>query len=114
MTELKRTITVSKEMAKRIEKLLSTNPEQECDCFGEDEIISFTADFGKGMEVDVKVCGVRFENGGNNMPWTEAVLFSHGCEVCCTEPDNTFFSEWELEHKDTKYIVEVIAEDKIA
>lgn len=37
-----------------------------------------TAIFGNGIEMDIKLCGVQYEDGGFNKPWTEAVLFKNG------------------------------------
>lgn len=106
----KREIRISKKDADEIKKLLSEKPKDESSCFGEDETISYTADFGNGMEMDIKLCGVRFEEGESNLPWTEAVLFDHGCEVCHTEPGDDFFGTWELKHENMTYAAEVIIE----
>lgn len=111
MKEIKRTVTVPKERAEEINRLLATEPASGSECFGEDETMSYTADFGDGIEMDIKLCGVQYEEGESNTPWTEAVLFDHGSELCCSEPDDTFFGCWELEHDDVKYIAEVVAEE---
>lgn len=107
---VKREIAISKKEADRLKKLLSEKPEDESSCFGADETIFYTADFGHGMGMDIKLCGVQFEDGEDNLPWTEAVLFDHGCEVCHTEPGDDFFGIWELKHKNMTYAVEVIEE----
>lgn len=93
----------------QIEKLLNEEPESEEECMGEDETISYTANFGNGIEMDVKVCGVQYEEGGNNTPWTEAVLFENGCEVGCSDACDVFEGEWELEHEGIMYTVNVMA-----
>ena len=113
MKEIRRQITVTKEDADEISKLLKTESKDESDCFGENEVKSYTANSGDGIEMDVKICGVQYEEGGCNKPWTEAVLFKDGCELCCTEAGEEFLGEWELEYNGTKYITEVIAEPKI-
>lgn len=59
---------------------------------GEDDTISLKADFGNGFEMDVKICGTK-----KDYPWTEAVLFFNGSEVCCTEPETEIMGEWTLE-----------------
>ena len=70
--------------------------------FGEDDTITSTAKFGNGVEMDIKLCGAD-----NDYPWTEAVLFENGSEVCCTEVCEDFLGEWELEYNGDQYIVYV-------
>lgn len=70
------------------------------DMMGEDDTISTTVVFPDGMEMDVKLCGAR-----DDYPWTEAVLFNHGSEVCCTEVYDEFFGVWELSDDDNEYVV---------
>lgn len=76
--------------------------------FGEDDTISITITFLEGYEMDIKCCGVQYEEGGNNVAWTEAVLFKDGCEVACSEPSEEFFGEWELEDKGITFKGEVL------
>jgi hypothetical protein len=64
------------------------------------ETLSETAVFDNGYEIDIKLCSA--DDGGY---WTEAVLFWNGSEVCCTEPCDDFFGEWELECDGTIYSV---------
>ena len=85
-------------------------PEDWQDCLGEDDTISYSVNFGNGMEMDIKCCGVQYEEGRSNLAWTEAVLFKNGSEVCCTEPSDEYTGEWELEYKGNKYIVNVTVE----
>lgn len=73
---------------------------------GEDNTISKTAVFPDGMEVDVKCCGCD-----DDVSWTEAVLFDHGSEVCCTEPCSSFLGKWEIEHDGIRYVVFVAEEE---
>lgn len=87
-------VIVPKEEAKRIDYLLSHEPKDASECFGEDEIISYTAKYKDGMEMDIKLCGVQYEEGSSNLPWTEAVLFKDGTEVSCCEPSDEFFGKW--------------------
>lgn len=110
MAEIIRKIVVPRDEADRIDHLLATEPEDEDSCFDEDESIVYTADFGSGIQMDVKLCGVQFEEGGVNTPWTEAVLFVDGCEICCSEPGDEFFGKWEHWLGSTKYIAEVVRE----
>ena len=102
------TIAVGLDNARRINALLQSEPASESECFGEDETIVFTARFDDEYEADIKVCGVQYEEGGCNTAWTEAVLFKNGSEVCCTEPEDTFFGTWEMEHNGQTFVVHVI------
>lgn len=68
------------------------------------ETLSETAVFDKGYEMDIKLCSA--DDGGY---WTEAVLFKNGSEVCCTEPCDDFFGEWELED-DNVYVVKIVGD----
>ena len=102
-----KTIKISKNAAEKIRKYLTEEPANESECLSEDEIISETANFGNGIEMDIKCCGVQFQEGENNTAWSEAVLFDNGSEVSCTEPCDEFIGDWELEYKDNKYIAHV-------
>ena len=104
------TIVIPVAKAKHIVHLLERVPSNAEECMNEDETITFTADFPEGMAVDVKVCGVQYREGEDNRPWTEAVLFKNGSEVCCTEPGENFFGEWVLEDGENKYIVTICRE----
>jgi len=72
---------------------------------GSDRVISKTAVFPNGMEMDVKCCGSDTEAS-----WAEAVLFDHGCEVYCTEPTKEFLGLWSIEYKGAKYEVTIAVE----
>lgn len=94
-----------------IRNYLETEPASEDECLGEDRIITYTVNFGGGYEMDVKLCGVRYnEEEESNKPWTEAVLFKNGSEICCTEPGDEFFGEWQCEVGEDVYIAFVTAE----
>ena len=110
MEEIRKQIIVPRRNAQEITRVLNTVPENEKGCFTEDESITYTADFGDGIEMDVKVCGVSYEEGESNKPYTEAVLFRNGCKLCCTDPDEDFFGEWKLKHEGITYIAEVVME----
>ena len=78
------TITLTKEEAKRITKLMQMNGAAiylECQ-YKQGHTLTFHADFGYGIEAEVHlvVCAI------DETPYTEAVLFDHGQEVACTEP----------------------------
>ena len=97
-------IIVPKASGDIIDNLLSHEPETEYECFGEDELIMHSYHFlYTDMEMDIKLCGVQFEEGCSNLPWTEAVLFKNGCEVACSEVEDEYFGEWELEHDGVIY-----------
>lgn len=108
------TIMISEKTAKHIEYILKHVPSSAEDCMGEDETLTFSAGFQDRMSVEVKVCGIKYREGEDNQPWTEAVLFRNDGEVCCTEPRETVFGEWVLEDDGDEYIVNVYREDTFA
>ena len=87
--------------------MLHIEPADESECLSEDETISYTADFKNGMEMDIKICGVQYEEGGSNTAWTEAVLFQKGCQVACTDVCDEFAGDWQLDYNGDTYIVHV-------
>ena len=102
-------IRVNRQEREFIHRVLSENPTSEDEMLmGEDDTFTKTARFGDGYEMDIKICGVEFEEGGDNRPYTEAVLFKDGCEVACTEPDECFFGEWVLEDNGKEFKAEVM------
>ena len=46
-----KTIFIDRELLKKYSDMLNTEPADEAECLGEDETISYTADFGNGMEI---------------------------------------------------------------
>jgi hypothetical protein len=111
MAKYEKTIYVSQTLLNMVNKHLTVEPTCREECLGEDNTISVTADFGNGIEMDIKCCSVQYEEGESNLAWTEAVLFRSGSEVCCSEPSDEFEGEWELEYKGDKYVVHVEAEN---
>lgn len=98
-------ITVSKDMQEIIDRAINWQEGDNIDWrFDEDDRQTYGADFGKvfgnRMEMDIKCCGVRYEDGGYNNAWCEAVLFEDGCEVACSEISDDFFGEWSLTYGD--------------
>lgn len=95
--------------AKIIQRYTDVEPTSEEECLGEDNTISYSVPFKNGYEMDIKCCGVQYEEGGTNTAWTEAVLFNkQGSEVCCSEPSDSLFGKWELEDSNgNKYIADV-------
>ena len=106
----KKTITVPKEVADRIEKAIDWKIGDNEDArLTEDETITYTARFDDGVEVDIKCCGCEVDEFlEENGAWTEAVMFKDGCEVACSDVEEEFFGEWELFHGKEKYCVDVV------
>lgn len=102
-----RTIWVSPLTLAFLDNAMQKVPASEEECFR--DTFTCTADFGGGIQADVKCCGVRYREGGSNLPWTEAVLFKDGAECCYSEIDYAFEGTWELAHDGTEYVVDVRA-----
>lgn len=106
------TIRIGRTDLERYQKLLTEEPADAGVCLGEDNTITWTAKFENGMEMDLKICGVRYLEGESNLPWTEAVLFRDGCEVSCSDASDTLEGDWVCPdlNGDT-YIMHVVAAD---
>lgn len=100
-------IWISKEELEKINRYLNVEPKNNEECLSEDEIFSKTATFPNGIEIDIKCCGVQYEEGESNLAWTEGILFDNGVQVSCTDPGSTFEGEWSFEYGDDSYIVYV-------
>ena len=98
---------IDRDMAEKIIRYLTVDPDCEVDCLGEDETITYSYSFGGGFEVDIKCCGVRYREGECNTAWCEAVLFENGHERCCVDGGDAFFGEWELEYGGDVYVVDL-------
>lgn len=110
---LKAKVEVPKDVLEQINRYLKEQPENESECFSEDDRITYTAKYEDGTEMDIDCCGVQYEEGGSNTAWTQAVLFnSNGRELCCSEVMDEYAGTWELEYDGKKYIAEVIAEER--
>lgn len=96
-------VFISQDLAQQINHYLKEEPKSREECLSEDATISVTANFGNGIEMDIKCCGVKFYEEESNLAWTEAVLFDHGSEVACTEPEDEFLGEWTLEYDGETY-----------
>lgn len=109
-------IIIDKDMQEVIDRALNWEDGDNMDWrFDEDDVLIYSADFGGGLldnkiEMDIKCCGVQYENGGYNNAWCEAVLFEDGCEVACSEIDGDFFGEWSLTYGD-EYVTIVEREE---
>ena len=72
----------------------------------EDDTLVWSASFGNGFEMDIKLCGADEE-----VAWTEAVLFKDGYELACTDCMDTILGEWEIDYDDVAYITYVTEEN---
>lgn len=105
------TLRIPKNVSNRIEYLLNHEPTSADECLGEDETIRYTVRFYKtSMEMDIKLCGVQYEEGSSNLPWAEAVLFNNGLEVAFSEPQDGYFGKWDFEYKGIVYECNVVKE----
>lgn len=102
---------INKGQADIINRYLTEEPNCPVDCLGEDVSISNTVRFENGLKMDIKCCGVQFEEGRSNTAWTEAVLFKDGAQVCCTEPSDEYLGEWVCEYDGNEYVVIVEAKE---
>lgn len=102
-------IVISKKEMKLINDLLNLSGEEIYQKYGykRDETITHTAVFPNGIEVDIKLVICEEED----KPYTEGVLFQNGSEVMCTDCDDTYDGEWELECNGIEYVVNVIVEE---
>ena len=108
----RKTITISRAEADMINRYLTVEPLSKYECLSEDETILHTAVFGCGMEMDIKCCGVQYdEEEESNLAWAEAVLFHNGSEVACTEVSDTYTGEWSLFYRGAEYIADVRVAD---
>ena len=105
-------IKISKEEAGQINKYLTEEPTCADECLGEDITITNTATFENGIEIDIKCCGVQYdEHNESNTAYTEAILFEEGYEVSYTEPSDEYLGEWILEDdNNNEYVVIVEVE----
>lgn len=93
-------LMLSKKESDYINKMLGVT-----DGMGEDDTIVNTVEFDNGIEIDVKLCGCD-----DDYPWTEAVLFKDGMEVCFTDPHDLYFGEWDFQYRGDEYVVFIEAE----
>jgi hypothetical protein len=73
---------------------------------GEDRVATlatFTADFGNGIEADIKVCQ-------GDPPFVDAVLFDNGCEVCLREVSDRLEGEYLFDHAGQQYQVTITSQ----
>lgn len=93
------TIKISKEVVDRINSYLLMNTTLE-GTKGCAVIETLTANFGLGIEADIKVCN------GDSGPWIDAVLFENGHEIMILEPyHENIVSEYVFGVANDTYIV---------
>ena len=88
-------LVLTKDQAKYCEMMLNRldrDPESE------DVPLTLTANFGNGIEADIKLC-----NGDS--PYVDAVLFDDGSEVHVLEVSDTIEGEYCFSYNDDDYIV---------
>lgn len=82
-----------------ISKLCGMTGEQAYDAYGlnRDEVITNTASFPNGVEIDVKLV----IGDGDEPNWCEAVIFKNGNDIGgLTDMSDDYFGQWELEDRD--------------
>lgn len=72
----------------------------------DDERISNTIRFADGSEIDVAACGNADTPG-----WTETLLFQHGCECGCSEPEDKYEGIWDFSEDGVAYVAAIIPEE---
>lgn len=102
-----RTIWVSPSTLAFLDNAMQKVPASEEECFR--DTFTCTADFGGGIQADVKCCGVRYREGDSNLAWAEAVLFKDGAQCCYTEIEDSFEGRWELSLDGIEYVIDVKA-----
>lgn len=75
--------------------------------FGKEVTSIFTVFFHKDIFLEVKICGMKYEDEKYNLTWTEAVLFKDGVEISHTDPGEEIEGEWILYEGEDEFIVNV-------
>ena len=110
---IKKTIEIPMDEIRKWERLMNLDPgmidlEAEGIFVREPLLAVWTADFGNGIEVDVKVC---LSVGFDELPaiWSEANFVEGGVESYSTEPEYKLSGPWYLPKIHGKqYVVEVV------
>ena len=112
--EYKATITIPPKKAKYIKRVTQIEPKDFNDFSqnypNEDETYTETVMFPNGAEIDVKLCGVQWDDYSSNKAWTEAILYENNSETV-SEPEDDFFGEWWFYADNDTYLVNVIEEN---
>lgn len=102
-------IFLDEDLASRLAMYCSEQPPVGEIWMGEDDTFSITVTFPNQFTMDLKVCGVKREEGADNTAWTEAILFdAFGRQAAVSDVGDTLEDIWELTdvHSNT-YSVEV-------
>lgn len=107
-----KSITVEKAKANYINRLLNVQPKFEKECFGENEKHSDSVTFENGYKMYVDICGVQYEDGGDNTAWSQAVLHDKdGFQLAYTEPSVDYLGEWEITFNGDVYVMNISTKD---
>lgn len=91
-----------------INRKLTYEPHNISECFGENDRISYQINFENGYFICIELCGVKYEEGGSNLPWSQAVLYDKdGREVSRTEPEDRIVGTWLLSDDNDSYCVHI-------
>ena len=102
MKTLTREIKVEAKLAKIIQSKMNKNQSLDENTRRNSRVdLSLTANFGEGIEVDIKV--IDTDNG----PYVDAILFDEGSEQMVLEPQYVLLGKYPFEHNDKKYVVTV-------
>lgn len=107
--QFQKVVFLDEDLASRLAKYCTVQPPAGELWMGEDETYSITVTFPNQYAMELKACGVKREEGGDNTVWTEALLFDvSGRQVACSEPGDTLEDTWELaDFNGNTYFVEV-------
>lgn len=85
---------ISQKRADFINRLLKLTGEEIYAIYGfkRDETDTETIDFPDGTIIDVRLVICE-----NDEPYTEAIMFRDGHEICCSDTEDRFMGTWELE-----------------
>jgi hypothetical protein len=104
-TRYDQTICIPLDHAAELQEILSMTDYLED--AGRCEVLeTLTADFGQGIEADIKIC-----NGDG--PYIDPVLFDHGCEIAIGEVGGVILDEFWFGVDDAEYVVHVKAEEAV-
>lgn len=77
---------------------------------GEDDVESYLVTFDDDTVMDLRFCGVEFEEGSDNAAYTEALLIREDTSIALSDPsDFAVDDEWELSDDDGNvYVVTIV------
>lgn len=79
---------------------------------GEDDVESYHVTFDDNTVMDLRFCGVKFEEGSDNAAYTEALLIREDTSIALSDPsDFAVDDEWELSDDDGNvYVVTITSQ----